>query len=226
MMKKKIQILGLEIDNYSVREAILLAESYLNGNSVSTIETVSMKMLTDAENYEVVGHAVREMDLTIIGEKEILLAAEITTPQRLKETTEHEFAHEFMKRVVRNRRKVYLLGEKAEHIDLLKDFLEEKYNKMLIVGDSALEECQGDYENIINQVNGEAADVLISILPTPLQEEFLMEYKNKMGVKVWYGMGDYTVLRTESVLKKFVRSFFHRHTLRKRIEQYQDEETK
>lgn len=221
-MKKKIEILGLEMDNYSVREAILLAEGYLNGSSLNTIETVTMKMLTDAESNEIVGQAIREMDLTIIGEKEILAAANIATPQRLKETTEHEFFYEFLKRVVRNRKIVYILGEKAEHNEMLLGFLQEEYPKIIIAGSAALEECQGDFENIINEVNGETADVVISIIPPPRQEEFLMEYKSKMGAKVWYGLGNYTELRTEAFVKKIFKKFFHKHTLMKKMEQYQD----
>ena len=221
-MRKKIEILGLEVDNYSVREAILLAEGYLNESSLNTIETVTMKMLTDAESNEVVAQAIREMDLTVIGEKEILAAANTATHQRLRETTEHEFFYEFLKRVVRNRKKVYILGEKAEHNEMLLEFLEEEYPKISIVGSAALEECQGDLENIINEVNGETADVVVSILPTPRQEEFLMEYKSKMGAKVWFGLGNYTEFRTESFVKKILKNFFHKHTLLKKMEEYQD----
>lgn len=68
-MKKKIQILGMKLDNYSVRESILLAESYLNGTSLNAIEDISMKMLMESENNEVLGQALQEMDMTIIGEK-------------------------------------------------------------------------------------------------------------------------------------------------------------
>ena len=115
-MKKKIQILGMKLDNYSVRESILLAESYLNGTSLNAIEDISMKMLMESENNEVLGQALQELDMTIIGEKEILTAAEVETPQRLKETVEHEFFHEFMKRIARNHKIVYILGEKSEQI--------------------------------------------------------------------------------------------------------------
>ena len=91
-MKKKIQILGMKLDNYSVRESILLAESYLNGTSLNAIEDISMKMLMESENNEILGQALQEMDMTIIGEKEILTAAEVETPQRLKETVSNTAA--------------------------------------------------------------------------------------------------------------------------------------
>ena len=189
-MKKKIQILGMKLDNYSVRESILLAESYLNGTSLNAIEDISMKMLMESENNEVLGQALQEMDMTIIGEKEILTAAEVETPQRLKETVEHEFFHEFMKRIARNHKIVYILGEKSEQIKALVGFLKEHYPRVTVSGVFALEDCPGDYESIINEVNGEAADVVISVIPSPQQEEFLMNYKSKMSAKVWYGIGE------------------------------------
>lgn len=225
-MKKKIKILGLDIDNYSVREAILLAEGFLNESSIKIIETVTMKMLTDAENYQCVGQVIREAELTIIGEQEILVAAGTGTPQRMRETAEHEFFHEYVKRIVRNRRIVYLLGQKPEEVDGLENFLKERYPKIVIAGKAALEECQGDFENIINEINGETADVVISILPTPQQEEFLLEHKGKMGAKVWYGLGNYTQFRSDTFVKKFFKRFFHKHTLMKRMEQYQNEDGK
>lgn len=64
-MKKKIQILGMKLDNYSVRESILLAESYLNGTSLNAIEDISMKMLMESENNEVLGQALQELDMTL-----------------------------------------------------------------------------------------------------------------------------------------------------------------
>ena len=56
-MKKKIQILGMKLDNYPVRESFLLAESYLNGTSLNAIEDISMKMLMESENNEILGQA-------------------------------------------------------------------------------------------------------------------------------------------------------------------------
>lgn len=223
-MKKKIQILGMKLDNYSVRESILLAESYLNGTSLNAIEDISMKMLMESENNEVLGQALQELDMTIIGEKEILTAAEVETPQRLKETVEHEFFHEFMKRIARNHKIVYILGEKSEQIKALVGFLKEYYPRVTVSGVFALEDCPGDYESIINEVNGEAADVVISVIPSPQQEEFLMNYKSKMSAKVWYGIGEVTGLYSDTFLKKIFRKIFHKHVLLKRIEQYENED--
>lgn len=221
-MKKKIEILGLPIDNYSVREAILLAEGYLNSTSMNIIETVSMKTLADTESSEAVKEVISLADLTIIGEKEILTAANIMTPQRLKETNEHEFFHEFMKRIVRNHKRLYILAVERTEMDRFQEILDEQYPKRNQVGEAALEECQGDLENIINGVNGEAADVVISLIPSPRQEEFIREYRDKMSAQIWYGLGAYTGER-KSFFRKTLQKVFRKHALMKKMGDYQNE---
>ena len=40
-MLKKLDILGLELDNYTVREAMFNVETYLNNDVMNTVETGS-----------------------------------------------------------------------------------------------------------------------------------------------------------------------------------------
>ena len=143
-MLKKLDILGLELDNYTVREAMLKAETYLNNNEMNTIETISMTMLEKAGQDEKMHDCLKELDLAVIGEKEILSAAGVNSMQRMKETVENEFFHEFMKRLLRNKKTVYLLAEKKAEVENLNDFLRDEYDKIQIVGKYAMEECVGD----------------------------------------------------------------------------------
>ena len=39
-MLKKIDILGIEVDNYTVREAMMQVENYLDNTIMNTIETI------------------------------------------------------------------------------------------------------------------------------------------------------------------------------------------
>lgn len=221
-MKKKIEILGLPIDNYSVREAILLAEGYLNSNSMSIIETVSMRALNEAETSEAVAKTIEEADLTVIGEKEILTVAGIMTPQREKEITEHEFFHEFMKRVVRNHKRIYLIAQQRDVLEHFEQYMEEGYPKRIQVGSTVLDECSGGLENVINEVNGESVDVLISLIPSPVQEEFICECKDKLSTQIWYGLGAYKG-EWEGFWKRTFRKLFHKRVLLKKIDDYQNE---
>ena len=126
-MTKKIDILGLALDNYTVRESITQAEAFLENDMLNIIETISMKMLIGAEEHPAVRGVIEASNLVIIGEKEILQSAGIDTIQRIHETEENDFAVEFFKRLERNRKSIFLLGQSGEQIarereDMLKVF--------------------------------------------------------------------------------------------------------
>ena len=74
-MIKKVDILGIQLDNYTVREAIMCVERYLGNNVLNTIESVSMQMLIDSETDPVLKKVLGSLDLAVIGEKEIIQAA-------------------------------------------------------------------------------------------------------------------------------------------------------
>ena len=172
-MLKKLDILGLEIDNYTVREAMLKAETYLNNNEMNTIETISMTMLEKAGHDEKMRDCLKQLDLAVIGEKEILSAAGVNSMQRMKETGENEFFYEFMKRMIRNKKTVYLLAEKKTELENLERFLHDEYEKVRIVGQYAMEDCTGDLDAVVNAVNVEMQMLYFLYCRPPVRNIFL-----------------------------------------------------
>ena len=189
-MVKKLEILGMELHNYTVREAMLQVEVFLNNTIVNTIETISMESLVRAQTDELLKQCIESLDLVIIRDKEILKAAGVDSAQRIRETVENEFQKEFMKCASRNNRTVFLLGDTKERVAAFQKFLSEKYNQIKIVGTYALADCEGDYDTVNNEINIAEPDIILSVISTPEQEYFLEENKDKLNVKVWYGMGD------------------------------------
>ena len=55
-MIKKVDILGIQLDNYTVREAIMCVERYLSNNVLNTIESISLQMLIDSETNPVLSY--------------------------------------------------------------------------------------------------------------------------------------------------------------------------
>ena len=48
-MVKKLEILGMELDNYTVREAMFQIEGFLATTIMNTVEAISMEMLVKAQ---------------------------------------------------------------------------------------------------------------------------------------------------------------------------------
>lgn len=222
-MIKKIDILGLQLDNHTVREAIMRVETYLSNDVLNTIENVSLKMLLAAETDPIVREAISALDLTIIGEKEIIQAAGVATMQRVQETRANDFANEFFKRVERNKKSMFLLGETDAKIAYVKEALQQKFPKIIFVGEYALENCVGDFEAVINDMNVTTPDVILSVLPSPQQEHFLMEHKDKMNANIWYGAGELGLQKKKHRgIGSILKSKMHLERLKNSIEKYEE----
>lgn len=220
-MVKKLEILGVNLENYTVREAMLKIEVCWNNTIMSTVETISMDTLVKAQSDELVKSCIENLDLAIICDKEILKAAGLDSSQRMKETVENEFMKEFLRRAVRNRRTVYLLGATGEQVKFLREFLGEKYERMKIAGMYALSECNGDYDAVINEINIATPDVILSVMDTPGQEYFLKEHKEKLNAKIWYGLGqDYAGRQGKSEVVSFARKLIQKGILHTRLLRY------
>ena len=160
-MIKKIDILGIQLDNYTVREAIMRVEAWYDNNMLNVIEMVSMQMLTESESDPVLKEVISSLDLAVIGEKGILQAAGVDTMQRIRETEENDFSDEFLKRVERNRKSVFIIGETQGAVDEFTQELREEYPKLVLAGAAATENCVGDLEGVINEMNAATPDVII-----------------------------------------------------------------
>lgn len=224
-MIKKIDILGIWLDNYTVREAIRQVETYLDNHVLNAIESITMQMLVDSENDPVLKEALSCLDLALIGEKEIFQAVGIGTMQRIRETEENDFFYEFFKRVERNKKSVFLLGETDDEIGRMKNRLLEEFPKIIFAGDYAVENCVGDLEAVINDMNATTPNIIISILPTPMQEHFFMEHRDKMNANIWYGMGILGLEKKKHNFGGVFRSILYRGRLKNSIAKYREKGT-
>ncbi len=219
-MIKKIDIMGILLDDYTVREALHQIESLSDDNVLRSIESISMQMLMEAEQDEELRNAISSLDLAIVGQKEILEVAGAGTMQRIKETEENDFFYEFLKRLERNHKRLFLLGETEEKNNRIKEKLIEQYPQLSIVGEYALENCIGDQAAVINEMNAATPDLVLSVLPSPTQEHFFWEHKDKISARIWYGVGDVEIDGRMGV-KKMVISLLHRGRLKSSIEKYE-----
>ena len=212
-MIKKIDIMGIGLDNYTVRESMRQVENYLSNDVLNTIENISMQMLIASGTDPVVHNVISELDLSVIGEKEIL-----------KATEQNDFSYEFYRRIERNKRSIFVLGQTEEDVQKVKAELQEAFPKLILAGEYALENCVGNLDAVINEMNATTPDVIVSILPSPLQEHFFAEHKDKMSATIWFGMGELGVHGKKHGLGSFVKNRLHLGRLKNSMNKYQDQE--
>lgn len=217
-MIKKIDIFGMHVDNYTVREAILQLDTYMNSTVLNIIETITMKQLMLAAENPKVRDYIEQADLSVIGESEILSETGATSVQRVREIRDKDFTNELLRRVVRNQKRVFLIAMTREDVEHMQAYFTEMNPKFTVAGSYAMEECIGDLDSVVNHINGSIPDMIISAMPSPQEEEFVLDHKDKISASVWYGVGaDYDKksggIQVGTTLKRLVMRGRLHHTM-------------
>lgn len=223
-MTNRVEILGIRLDNYTVREAVRKVDGYLSDHAMNTIEHISMQMLIASESDPVLKEVLSTLDLAVIGEKEILQAAGIGTMQRLRETEENDFSYEFFRKAERGRKILFLLGETEEKLIDAREALLRDFPQLAVAGGYALEHCKGDFEAAINEMNATTPDIIVSLLPSPMQEHFFWEHKGKISTGIWYGTGGAGFERRRLSVWNFFRNVLHLGRLKSSMVRYRKKE--
>ena len=123
-MIKKIDIAGLQLDNYTVREMLMRVDRRISEKILTTIEEVNMDTLALAESDEEVKQSLEACDYTVIADEGILRAVSADTLQRRHEIEDHDFFYELFKRLERNDKKIRKLLMRLRNFCL--DYLTER----------------------------------------------------------------------------------------------------
>ena len=182
---KKIQVLGVELEDYTVREAMRKIDEYWRNGRMNTIGFVTTKGIMEANELPQVKEWMQSLDMTVPMDADILHAAGIDSAGRCREVEENVFIKEFLRRTVRYRKSVFLLTETTEQMGVLTGELMEYQEHLKIVGTYVLEELKADEGYIVNEINIASPDILISQLATPHREEFYEHSRMKLNTVIW-----------------------------------------
>lgn len=214
-MIKVIDVAGIQLDNYSVRESIMILERELSKSGFHTIEEVNTDTLMLADTDEQVRSALLAMEHTVISESAILDAVNAGTYQRRREIEHHDFFYEIMRLFERNHKKVRLLGVEESRTLAMETKFRERFPRCDLAS-FALELYEGAVDALVNEINADTADVIVSILPSPLQEHFFMENREKLSASLWYGIG---LMNPETARSGFLW-WIDRHIRIRRLERH------
>ena len=207
----RVTIQGIPFYTGPAYEAVAIAESFLQENMLHVIGTITAKNIASIQRDEIVKHHLEQLDLAIIGEVGALRAADADTPSLLQEVKNQAFFRSFLESLEKNGRNLYLLSDDREKLEHLKICLDETVPDLKRIGEYVLEEQVGDEDIIVNEINGAAPDVVLSVIDSPASEHFFATQSRKLGIRLWYEIGDF-----EKMYKKIHQSssFFRRFALK------------
>lgn len=224
---KEIFILGLKLRDYSMREKLQLSEKYMHNGILNTIECVNAQVVMRAGEDEDQKKKLEAMDLVVCCDTDIAHAAGVVSYTRLREIENNSFLKEFIRKLVREKRTVYLIADGEDSLKALKDELEELSGRLRIVGSGILHEglTESGIDTLLNDINDKAPKVLFSLCNYPFQETFIYENKGKINANIWLGLQKGCPIRQEKEkgIRKLSRSL-ERRLFRKKVCQYENQE--
>ncbi|MGC4019012.1 MAG: WecB/TagA/CpsF family glycosyltransferase [Muricomes sp.] len=216
-MKEKINIFDVEIDGLTAKAAMQAVVQYMESEFINTVEIVTLDMLMKGKDDPEWKENTKEIDLVLPGEQEILEAAKIQDKDLLRDVTNKVFLRMFLRYLQRNRKKVFLLAQSEKELTSLEQAI-EKYNKGIqVAGHGVLSPEGKSEENIINDINGVETDCILSVLPSPNQEDFIVRNSALLNARMWLGCGGVLEASYYEKSSGSVRRFFMKKAFRYRV---------
>ncbi len=236
-MVKKIRLIGMEMDNFTLQEEMTQSETFYDRQELNIIRTVSIKVLSQAAESQAVRDGIRQADLLVVGDREILTEAGIYSSRRLREASEHGFMREFLSRMIYRQSSFFLTAQNQEELDDFREFISAEYENMKIVGEYVLDVCEGDHDIIVNEINAAAPDVVLSVLPSPQEDAFLLQEKEnnenlnstllqekeKIRARVWYSLTtEYRNMKKKPSFIFWFQQLIHKGRFKNAVHHYED----
>ena len=187
-MNEKINVLDVNIDSCTAKEAMKETIAFLESEPVSVIDVVSVDGLMQMNDFSELKARMNEFDLVLPGEKLILEAAE---EARLpKEIDIKLYLKMFMRYLHKNHKRMYLLVESEEDGQEAFRYMQRTYSGIQLVGLAKVSAEGRADDMLVNAINGSEVDCILSALSVPLQEDFIAKNRNLLDARVWVGVGN------------------------------------
>lgn len=201
-MSSKIEVLGLKLDYLNVDSEMERLTEFIHNDRLDSIGIITMNTLLLAEKEDTWRTYLENLDMSVIGEKEVLEAVGITSGQIYDEVADNEFPARMFWYMINQDLGIFLLGESQEEVEGLKKYLLDTYPGIRIEGMAAdVAGVDMSVDSIINEINSISPDVIISGLQGIHQDQFLMANRQKIGARIWLGLGEHPELQNEAGLK-------------------------
>ena len=219
-MDEMIRVLDAAISCCSAKENMKKVVGYMESEPMNLIEMVTMQALLDMSQEENAVSCIAKYDFVFAENKEVLEAMGVTAQSLLKEADEMLFMRMFLRYLHKNRKKIFILAESQELLELLLEYAQKRYGGMKIVGMASMEEHGISDDMIVNKINGTETDCIMAFLTSPFQEQFALRNKSLLNARMWLGLGtDVKDKLAGSLIKTKLKSFFARQFLKKKIKE-------
>jgi len=221
-MSKKINVLGIFIDQYYTDDILVRIADDWQNEGLSTYGVITMNLLMTAKENPDIKRFIEELDVSIIGEAEVLEAAGIEDEKMIKEVSSRKFFRRFFSQISEEGNSVFLLGEGKEQVDAFYKYLLNDYPKLIAAGSDYLDCDKADSaDRVINEINSLLPELVITCADSVEMKKFVMENRKKMNAKIWISLPFESLAKNDIGLKSsWLSKLLKKTTFKKMVSTY------
>lgn len=188
-MSGRINILDIDIDNFTAKEAMKQFVSSMQSEPLSIIEMMTADSLMQMDETPELKDCISYFDLVLAADTTILESADVADAKNLRDIEENVFLKMLLRYIHKHHKRVYLLVESEAEGEKLLHYLEHCCRGAQIEGIAKISAVDRADDMVVNAINGADIDCVISSLSSPLQEDFVTKNRNILNANVWLGLG-------------------------------------
>ena len=216
-MSKKIDVLGIRLDDYTAKDAMKAITEFIKEEVVSLVEVITAESVMRMTQNESGQRETCTMDMILPGDRAILEAAEVKDEKLLRDAQKGEFLKMLFQYLHKNATSIFLLADTMDEAEVLEKYIQKKYKNIRISGVMAIPEGTSSDDMIINMINGAEAECIIASVTSGRQEAFICRCKNILNVKLWVGISQAETFFTErESLARRIFVFISRKSLKRK----------
>lgn len=187
-METKLNIMDLEVDLISQDTFLSKIFEFLSHDNFSMIFLLNTKMLEEAIKNPDYKEILKKSDLLLPGEDTILSLHNVEMLQLGGMIVDYKCLNQMLAEIQGQNRLMYLVGDKEHQLHAFMDYCEKTYPDTQISGGYCIN-LDLSPETIINEINGMDADILMVIMDSPFQEQWIIDNCGRTNTKLCIGIG-------------------------------------
>lgn len=183
----KIDILGVEFDNVTLKEAVSKGTALVAGDHFHYVVTPNPEIINLAREKDSYRETLNKASLVLPDGIGVIYAGKILGRPLQERVPGIDFATGLLEEIAKENRRLYLLGAKPGVAQKAAERLQEQYPGLFICGTG--DGYFTDSEEVIEKLKKANAEVVFVCLGAPKQEFWMAEYGPKSGAKLMVGLG-------------------------------------
>lgn len=188
-MRTTVDILGVPVDNTTMKEAVNIVEGFLKSDKTHCVFTPNAEIMMEAQRDAQFKQILCSANLVVADGSGVVLASKILKPRLKERVAGFDLTCNLFKTFSNTDVRFFFLGGKP---GVAKEAYQKLLDKNININLAGARDgyfSESEEEEILNQINSSKTDILLVALGAPKQEKWIYKNKDKLNVKVCIGVG-------------------------------------